>query len=520
MSVQSSAPSGTDPVPAVPREIEALRALLDARLAALEAALIDPSQSESLESLIFDLARIATEEVDATTRQVVLEAQRNAQAAVARAQAHAQTSLESERATVASLRQELEQAQAALQAEQSAAAGRDRDLETAREAIEQEQEARAGLRREFEDAKAVFEAQAEQAAAQALQQGLDEAQAALEAEQAAAAAAREGLEQAQLALSNEQQAAALVRQELEQAQAVLEAERATAAEATRELDSARLALDQEQNTSATLRREFEEVRASSDTGQGDAAQLRDTVARLEQELAAARAQSSSDSGGLSAALSDANAKVEAAAHDRVALVGELEAARQAAASAETEARARYEELRDATEQQIKALELAVRQAEDRASAAEGEAEQHRGAARASKSPAAPAAAVQPVKPVKPVKAAPTPAPVAAAYALSRQASRYVMSSEVQIQVDGTQGWLIDLSSSGAQVLASIAMKPNRLVKVALPVGDKTLSLKGKIVWARIEPAQKGGALKYRAGVFFNNPDVNGLEAFLTANARE
>jgi hypothetical protein len=86
-------------------------------------------------------------------------------------------------------------------------------------------------------------------------------------------------------------------------------------------------------------------------------------------------------------------------------------------------------------------------------------------------------------------------------------------------VDGTQGWLIDLSSSGAQVLASIAMKPNRLVKVSLPVGDKTLSLKGKIVWARIEPAQKGGALKYRAGVIFNNPDVNGLEAFLAQNAR-
>ena len=68
----------------MPKEVEALRTSLDSRLTALEKALADPKQHGSLESLILDLARIATEEADATARHAVLDAQKAGQDATAR----------------------------------------------------------------------------------------------------------------------------------------------------------------------------------------------------------------------------------------------------------------------------------------------------------------------------------------------------------------------------------------------------------------------------------------------------
>jgi len=49
------------------RQLDDLRAALDDRLAALEAALADPARGESLERLILDLARAVTEESQAAT---------------------------------------------------------------------------------------------------------------------------------------------------------------------------------------------------------------------------------------------------------------------------------------------------------------------------------------------------------------------------------------------------------------------------------------------------------------------
>jgi hypothetical protein len=84
---------------------------------------------------------------------------------------------------------------------------------------------------------------------------------------------------------------------------------------------------------------------------------------------------------------------------------------------------------------------------------------------------------------------------------------------VEIQIDGSPAWLIDLSLSGAQILATIALKPNRVVKLTLPLAaKKVLPCKGKIMWAKLEPGQSG--LRYRAGVSFTDPDEAALEHFL------
>src|SRR2546428_13452590 len=55
------------------RSLAGLRAAVDSRLAALEAALADPSHWESLGSLILALARAATEEAQAVASKACVE---------------------------------------------------------------------------------------------------------------------------------------------------------------------------------------------------------------------------------------------------------------------------------------------------------------------------------------------------------------------------------------------------------------------------------------------------------------
>jgi hypothetical protein len=80
-------------------------------------------------------------------------------------------------------------------------------------------------------------------------------------------------------------------------------------------------------------------------------------------------------------------------------------------------------------------------------------------------------------------------------------------------VDNSPAFLVDLSTSGAQVLSSAALKPNRTAKVTLPLGDGMIACKGKIVWARID-SSKAGQLLYRAGVAFTMADQQAINAFL------
>ena len=67
--------------------LEALRTTLNTRLAALEKALADPSHHPSLERLILDLARTATEEADIASRAAALAAEQQGQSLAAKARA-------------------------------------------------------------------------------------------------------------------------------------------------------------------------------------------------------------------------------------------------------------------------------------------------------------------------------------------------------------------------------------------------------------------------------------------------
>ena len=579
---------------AVPKEIEALRASMASRLGALEEALTNPGKHASLESLIRDLARVATEEADTTVRQVVHDAQRHGQNAAAAARGEAESALESEKGTVAQLRQALDKAQAELKEQRRVvdAAARDssgaqREVEAVRQRLEQEQAERASLERERDAAQAAAETERTRADSleQAVEQVRGEAQASravVEAQQREIAAKlqdfaarHQGVDQ-QLKDAHAAQAAG--RAEMEQARATADAERAAAAE-LREA-SAQLERDLEwtRGELAAARHELDGIRRDADArhealsrSESDQSQLlvsaqdaaRAAEARAEEAVRAANARAEEAIRAADARAEDAaraanaraeeatraaDALVDEALRERDALRRELELAQEAirereflrqeleTAHEERDAArsmqagpqlvidgdeepteetvidltvdTRDEERQRSIESRIRSLEVALRDAETRAEIAELELDQQRLLALPpSETSSLATESVPSSESNEPAYRGP-----------ARGAKRVAISTEVEVQIDGTEGKLIDLSVTGAQVLTPFSMKPNRLVKLTMPMGDSLIACKAKVMWSRLEP--KSGQLWYRAGVSFTSADQFALEAFLSSHRKD
>src|SRR6185436_15318818 len=169
---------------------------------------------------------------------------------------------------------------------------------------------------------------------------------------------------------------------------------------------------------------------------------------------------------------------------------------------------RDEERQRAIESRIRSLEVALRDAETRAEIAELELDQQRLLALPPSE--------TPSRVMEPVPSSDSKDP--AYRGPARGAKRVAISTEVEVQIDGTEGKLIDLSVTGAQVLTPFSMKPNRLVKLTMPMGDSLIACKAKVMWSRLEP--KSGQLWYRAGVSFTSADQYALEAFLSSHRKD
>src|SRR5262249_9305532 len=78
--------------------LDALRRTVDAKLAALELALLDPSGTQSLETLILELARVATEEAQAAAAQACEDVRLQADLQIGQARAAAQAAIDDYRA--------------------------------------------------------------------------------------------------------------------------------------------------------------------------------------------------------------------------------------------------------------------------------------------------------------------------------------------------------------------------------------------------------------------------------------
>ena len=86
------------------RRLEALRSRVDIHLAALEAALADPTRADALEGLILDLSRVAMEEAQEAAADACADTRLEAELRIAEARNALQVEVDKESAASADLK--------------------------------------------------------------------------------------------------------------------------------------------------------------------------------------------------------------------------------------------------------------------------------------------------------------------------------------------------------------------------------------------------------------------------------
>jgi chromosome segregation ATPase len=220
-------------------------------------------------------------------------------------------------------------------------------------------------------------------------------------------------------------------------------------------------------------------------------------------------------------LDAANAERDEALAERAAALATVESLRKAVDDAENKQRARFTELRQRTERQIKDLEtqLLGNTAVDSVNSTLDEDgpeievsldDDVDGVDEAFEidAPMAARPNVAPMSRAAQAPAAPAGQPV-------RAASRHGFRDPLEVKLDGASAMLVDVSTAGAQVLANSALKPNKAVKLLLPSSEAIILCKARIVWSRFEPPTPGKPVRYRAGMAFTQADVAALQLFIT-----
>src|SRR5262245_9922506 len=113
--------------------------------------------------------------------------------------------------------------------------------------------------------------------------------------------------------------------------------------------------------------------------------------------------------------------------------------------------------------------------------------------------------------LRPRKAGAPPEPPP--YLRVRQARRVKIQDGADVAVDGARSTLVDLSTHGAQVLSSRAIRPNCSVRLQLPSNSGALSCEARVVWVLVEQGKGTQKALYRAGVQFTDVDMSELESF-------
>jgi hypothetical protein len=108
------------------------------------------------------------------------------------------------------------------------------------------------------------------------------------------------------------------------------------------------------------------------------------------------------------------------------------------------------------------------------------------------------------------------------YCGTRRAPRFPITDDAGVVVNGESGTLVNLSSTGAQLVVHMRLRPSEPLRLALVDSDAEVKVRGVVAWSSVE--SDNGALAYRAGVEFINPDALSLDAFcvrrMTTSAAE
>ena len=521
----SRPPTPADPSPEAIRRylsdtargrLDALRAELDRKLAALEAALADPSQQEPLADLVISLARTATAEATLAAETSVVEAQAKADERNAGGD-ELRHALEAERVVSDGLRVELEQARRDLDEERVACAQRDREIEQRRVRIAELETTHAKERSASTQATDALQAELDEA-----RQALAAGQTSLDTDQKALARLQGRVKELEAALEGERETRAARERELEETRKALDGNRRTADADYKKAEADRRTADSDRQSAATARQALEQRCAELERTASEASERAEAVTSQRDQLAAEREGLLRERTELQRALADAEARASGSVGDLQSLTAELDAARHAATMAE----AQWEERVRAAERAHSDLQKAREDAEGRTTAAQADATRQLEAAderiRALESQVHALEADMAARPGEPaddidmgslLDSAPQGAnPM-------RRSTRYGFATDIAVQLEGQEnGVLVDLSVSGAQLLSATALPEGSRTTIVLLSDAVPVTCKGAIVWTRLDPHSQNRQLRYRAGILFSEVDQASLEAFIIMHA--
>jgi PilZ domain len=93
---------------------------------------------------------------------------------------------------------------------------------------------------------------------------------------------------------------------------------------------------------------------------------------------------------------------------------------------------------------------------------------------------------------------------------TRAVPRFAVRGEMSAIVNGQPSELVDVSTGGAQVVAPVRLAPGQPVRLVIADQEGEIRCRGQVAWCVVVPAE--GLMKHRAGVAFQQADVEALEA--------
>jgi hypothetical protein len=95
---------------------------------------------------------------------------------------------------------------------------------------------------------------------------------------------------------------------------------------------------------------------------------------------------------------------------------------------------------------------------------------------------------------------------------TRRAPRFKVAGTFGTLLDGNAATVVDLSTVGAQVVSSVVLKPNQVVRMALSDDHDHIRFNAAVAWASFEIPSNSGP-RYRAGMKFMDADEGAVGGF-------
>ncbi len=95
---------------------------------------------------------------------------------------------------------------------------------------------------------------------------------------------------------------------------------------------------------------------------------------------------------------------------------------------------------------------------------------------------------------------------------TRRAPRFKVAGMFGALLDGNAATIVDISTIGAQVVSSVMLKPNQVVKMAISDDHASLRFNAAVAWASFEIPPNSGP-RYRAGIKFVDADQGAVGGF-------